>query len=131
MPRKTKKPECLYCNTEVSRRPKKFCNNTCQQRYQTIASYEKDPNAVGPRSLRTYLLITRTYKCEVCKNSKWNGAEIPLEVDHIDGNPENNVEANVRLICPNCHAQTPTYKSKNKGNGRWIRRERYAQKKSC
>jgi hypothetical protein len=37
---------------------------------------------------------------------------------------------NLRLICPNCHAQTQTYKNKNKGRGRHYRRERYAKGKS-
>lgn len=49
---------------------------------------------------------------------------IPLELDHIDGDHENNVEGNLRLICPNCHAQTPTYKNKNKGRGRESRRRK-------
>src|SRR6266540_5330922 len=37
---------------------------------------------------------------------------------------------NLRLICPNCHAQTETYKAKNMGRGRHYRRERYAKGKS-
>jgi 5-methylcytosine-specific restriction endonuclease McrA len=45
----------------------------------------------------------------------WCGKPVPLELDHIDGDPENNVRENLRLICPNCHAQTPTYKGKNVG----------------
>lgn len=53
------------------------------------------------------------------------GQPIPIELDHIDGNPENNELDNLRLICPNCHAQTPTYKGANKGNGRHERKERY------
>ena len=47
-----------------------------------------------------------------------------LELEHIDGNAYNNSESNLSLLCPNCHSQTPTYKAKNKGNGRVERRER-------
>jgi len=36
-----------------------------------------------------------------------------LDLDHIDGNRENNLDENLRLLCPTCHAQTPTYKGKN------------------
>jgi predicted HNH restriction endonuclease len=45
-------------------------------------------------------------------------------LEHIDGNAYNNSESNLSLLCPNCHSQTPTYKAKNKGNGRVERRER-------
>ena len=41
---------------------------------------------------------------------------IPLEIDHIDGNAQNNSEDNLQLICPNCHSLTSTYR----GHGRNI-----------
>ena len=46
-----------------------------------------------------------------------DGRLAPLELDHTDGNPLNNQLDNLRLICPNCHAQTETYKGKNMGSG--------------
>lgn len=42
------------------------------------------------------------------------GQPIPLELDHIDGNHQNNALQNLRLLCPNCHALTPTFRDKNK-----------------
>lgn len=51
---------------------------------------------------------------------------MPLVLDHIDGNAENGVLTNLRLVCPNCDAQLPTFKNRNKGNGRASRRQRYA-----
>jgi hypothetical protein len=43
---------------------------------------------------------------------------INLEIDHKDGDPYNNHHSNLRLICPNCHSQTNTFKNRNKGKGR-------------
>jgi len=53
-------------------------------------------------------------ECSECKNTQWNKKEIPLELDHIDGNSSNHLLDNLRLLCPNCHAQTETYRGKNK-----------------
>jgi heterodisulfide reductase subunit B len=61
------------------------------------------------------LISERGHQCEVCLNSEWCEKPIPIELDHIDGNPQNHSKDNLRLICPNCHAQTDTYKGKNIG----------------
>ena len=53
-------------------------------------------------------------KCEICGNSKWNGKDIPLELHHIDGNHFNNKIENLQILCCNCHAQTPNYRTRNK-----------------
>ena len=61
-------------------------------------------------------LIDEGYKehiCERCQLSEWNGKQIPLEVNHIDGNNKNHKLSNLEIICPNCHAQTETYRGKN------------------
>lgn len=51
-------------------------------------------------------------KCQICGwNKKPEGAKYtPCELDHIDGNPTNHNLTNLRLICPNCHALTKTYR---------------------
>jgi 5-methylcytosine-specific restriction endonuclease McrA len=36
-----------------------------------------------------------------------------MHVDHIDGDRTNNTYDNLRILCPNCHSQTPTFASKN------------------
>jgi HNH endonuclease len=51
--------------------------------------------------------------CAGCGLTEWLGRPIPLELDHVDGNTENNRLENLRLICPNCHAFTPTYRGRN------------------
>jgi hypothetical protein len=65
------------------------------------------------------LIAERGSTCEVCELGEWMQNPMPIEIDHIDGNPQNNVRENLRLICPNCHAQTDTYKGRNIGrNGK-------------
>lgn len=51
--------------------------------------------------------------CSCCNGERWLDGPIPLELDHIDGNSSNNVLSNLRLLCPNCHALTATYRGKN------------------
>jgi hypothetical protein len=72
-------------------------------------------------SYHTYKLKLRLYRelhwtkvCSNCKLSEWLGNEIPLELDHEDGNPYNHKVNNLRLLCPNCHTLTSTYRAKNK-----------------
>jgi hypothetical protein len=56
----------------------------------------------------------KVHQCECCGIIEWLGKPTPLELDHINGiNYDNRLE-NLRLLCPNCHAQTPTYRGKNK-----------------
>lgn len=52
-------------------------------------------------------------KCECCGIEEWNGLPAPLELDHVDGDHYNNELSNLRILCPNCHAQTDTNAGKN------------------
>ncbi len=56
----------------------------------------------------------KKHQCEVCGITEWNGKPVPIELDHIDGNHFNNNFDNLRIICPNCHAQTDTNSGKNR-----------------
>lgn len=124
-PRLTK-PPCKSCGKPVKQNPNIYCSVACMLRLKRRIQVETDPNSVGPPRLKNYLLDTRGHLCEVCGITEWMGKPAPLELDHRDGNSDNNVLDNVRLICPNCHAQTATYKGRNMGSGRYYRRTRYA-----
>lgn len=52
-------------------------------------------------------------KCEECGISEWNGKSITMELDHVDGNNGNNTLNNLKILCPNCHSQTPTFRGRN------------------
>ena len=75
--------------------------------------------------IKRWLITKNGHCCEICKNTTWMGKQIPLICDHIDGNHNNTELTNFRIVCPNCDAQLPTYKSKNRGNGRKYDREYY------
>jgi hypothetical protein len=67
-------------------------------------------------------LIKEGYKkniCEICNlGTIWNNSHIEMELDHIDGNRTNHLLNNLRIICPNCHSQTKTYRGKNATNNK-------------
>lgn len=67
-------------------------------------------------SVRTRLLRDgiKAYRCEVCGLTDWRGASIPLELDHVNGVNDDHRLENLRLICPNCHSQTATYRGRNR-----------------
>lgn len=54
-------------------------------------------------------------KCEICGITEWNNLKINCELDHIDGNRNNHIFSNLRILCPNCHSQTETFRNK-RGN---------------
>lgn len=53
------------------------------------------------------------YKCAICGITEWQGKTLSLELDHINGENNDNRLENLRFLCPNCHSQTTTYGSRN------------------
>lgn len=117
--RPVKVREC-ECGATLSKGAKKRCV-TCQQisRRKSFEQAKSDPQR------KKRLIEERGHKCENCKHSEWMGCVIPLELDHINGDHSNSSRDNLRLLCPTCHALTPTYKNKNKGKGRANRKKYY------
>lgn len=84
------------------------------QRYVPYKEYIRTC-VVQSNKLRIKLLTEnlKEYQCESCGFTTWRGNPIPLEVHHVDGDKTNNELCNLQLLCPNCHAQTSTYRGKN------------------
>lgn len=82
-----------------------------------------DGRLTNTSRLKRRLLETglKSPRCERCGLDRWNGRPIPLELDHVDGRRENNELPNLQLLCPNCHAQTPTYRGRNIGSRGYAR----------
>ncbi len=63
-------------------------------------------------SIKKRLIEERGHKCETCLATSWLGKAITLEMDHINGDRANNDRDNLRLLCPNCHSQTRTWRKR-------------------
>lgn len=88
------------------------------QRIKANVKYDPDTMwSIGGKGPHKILLIQeRGYKCEKCGIDEWQGDPITLEMDHINGESNDNRKENLRLLCPNCHSQTPTFRRrKTKG----------------
>lgn len=125
-------PKCILCQKKVSNSYNVYCSKECEIKHKREKSDKKIKSGLNTDSgaLKSYLLRKRKRECSICKNTEWMGKEIPLIMDHIDGNSENNDLGNLRLICGNCDMQLPTFAGRNRGNGRHYRRLRYKEGKS-
>ena len=74
--------------------------------------------------------------CAICAiPADWNGMPLTLQIDHIDGDSSNNARLNLRLVCPNCHSQTPTFSNGRKtriySSCRWCGAQNSRNAESC
>lgn len=134
---------CVICGAPCLTRARVTCSAACHGRRAADATRSQhrkenerfiarwragdEPARRGlgvSKRVRAYLFDKFGGKCVQCGWCVINTAlgYSPLEIDHIDGDWRNNTENNLRLVCPNCHALTPTYRNLNKGRGRSLRR---------
>ena len=135
-PKKPRAP-CRNCGTPTSRPSTIYCSNQCQKdfehsvrREQVQATGDLRSGFQGVLASKRFLVKEDGHRCSICSRTEWEGKPIPLVMDHIDGNAENWMRDNLRLVCGNCDMQLPTYKSLNRGKGRAFRRRRYQEGKS-
>lgn len=116
---------CIHCGKENkwgSSKFNKYCNTTCKNNWEwlnvTIPRVERGECTYNSGTvLKRYLIETRGEHCEECSiTSTWNDKPLVLQLDHIDGDSDNNFPSNIRLLCPNCHSQTENFGSKGKGS---------------
>ncbi|QCW18564.1 HNH homing endonuclease [Salmonella phage SE_PL] len=86
------------------------------ENYKNVEAYLFNGSSIQSHKLKLKLIRENIFehKCHKCGLCEWEGVKIPLELDHIDGQHFNNELSNLRLLCPNCHALTDTYRSKNR-----------------
>ncbi len=125
---------CLNCNSILKSKGKKYCSNKCQKEYEykSFINDWKNEKTSGMRGkyqlsmhIKRYIFEKYNNKCAICGWGKTNPYTnlIPLEIEHKDGNFENNSEDNLILLCPNCHSLTATYKGANLNHGRKARKK--------
>jgi hypothetical protein len=117
---------CLNCKTEI--KTGKYCSNKCQgdkKSRDVVENWLKGSDhgyKVGYRiktAVRKYMLEQSNFQCVECGWNKINPktGNSPLEIDHIDGDCSNCKKENLKVLCPNCHSLTETWKALNKGKG--------------
>ena len=133
--------KCAYCGKELEKTQQNniYCSLKCSndaKKDQKITLW-KSGEWDGSRgkgqlstTIRNYLLSKNNYQCQECGWGKINHTTLlcPLEIHHIDGNCLNNVEENLKVLCPNCHSLTNNYKSLNKNSqytNRTVSRKNY------
>lgn len=135
---------CNYCGKGILKKENIYCGSSCAAKVnnkgkcRNKAYFEKlypsrekkfwktrpptefikDPLGGNHKAI---LIQERGYRCESCKRRKWLKREIVLELEHIDGDKSNCLRENLKLLCPNCHSLTPTWKGR-KNKGVWKRR---------
>ncbi len=131
--REKKEKQCLSCGSDIPNR-NVYCNNKCQMDYKRTKIFEQIEkndfsNYTKMGSIdevsKKYLIHKHGEKCMKCGWDEQNTftEKVPIQLNHIDGNPENHSIENIELLCPNCHSLTEFFGSRGKG-----RKERYVNK---
>ncbi|MGA7202469.1 MAG: HNH endonuclease signature motif containing protein [Candidatus Cybelea sp.] len=77
---------------------------------QLLSSTKRNRHHVKTRLLKAQLLRNR---CQVCGLDEWLGQPLNMHLDHVNGDRNDHRLINLRMLCPNCHSQTPTYGGRN------------------
>jgi hypothetical protein len=129
-----KKPRrgCRVCGKEVGLPVGIYCSTKCQREFcyrEYIERWKRGEVSGSCKGeccsphVRRYLTEIQEEQCAECGWDKRHPItkKVPLQIHHINGDPDDNSPENVVLLCPNCHSLTSTFGALNKGKGRGYR----------
>jgi len=95
---------CKNCGKECNSSTLQFCSVSCSISHKRSKYYQKieaGDTTLDHRQYRRYLIEKRGAKCELCGWGEVNPktGNCPIELEHIDGNHENNSLDNLKLMC--------------------------------
>ena len=84
-----------------------------------MESWKQGKLIISDDRAKTLLIFEQGENCSQCGWAERNpfSNTIPIELEHVDGDCYNNKYENTKLLCPNCHALTPTFRGLNVGKG--------------
>src|SRR5687768_8131976 len=115
--------QCLGCGRELTKRSQKvYCSLRCQHssnRARRTAQWLRTGVASGGTTaahyVRQHILDEQDGCCAICGIvDEWNELALVFVLAHIDGDASDNRRENLRMVCPNCDSQLPTFKSRNR-----------------
>lgn len=132
--KRTKYISCIVCQKEYKSKNSKsiYCSIECNlahKKEQRLKDFQ-DGKCSSVVSKKILLEIHGNVCLDPLCAWDFSKRNVNVELEHIDGNSHNNNPDNLTLLCPSCHSLTPTYKARNKGNGRAKRLQRYHEGKS-
>jgi hypothetical protein len=96
----------LNCDYTFNSNPEKIKKN------KDTWKSKRDWDTAHVQSIKKWVKEQKNNTCEGCGLNQWNDKPLVMEVDHIDGDVNNNNINNLRVLCPNCHSQTPTWRKR-------------------
>lgn len=117
---------CMNGCGRLARPSRKYCSGQCasaQRKEIGIAAFVASGGAYGHVNPQFIAKCSRSHLGERCSKCGWSErhsktGKVPVEVEHIDGDWQNNRLTNLTLLRPNCHALTPAFRGLNRGRGR-------------
>ena len=130
--------KCIFCGKELTGYKVMFCSVDCRKNFEEKQYHDyierwkigeecgHTPSFKIHKYVKRYLLEKYNNSCQECGWSKENPhtGTVPLQIHHIDGDCTNNSEDNLQLLCPNCHALTENFGSRNKNSKRVFRKQK-------